>query len=79
MTLTLGRKYRINAHNHPKDGRVGTLESVQSGEAWLMVGGKLARVPAVCLTDVNVVQADLTHLQVRPPHLLEWMDMETFA
>jgi hypothetical protein len=79
MTLTLGRKYRINSHGHSKDGRVGTLESVQSGEAWLMVGGKLARVPAVCLTDKNVLQVDLTHLLVRPPHLIENTDREAYA
>jgi hypothetical protein len=79
MQLQLGRKYRINCAESRHDGRVGVLEATINGEAWLMVGGKLARVPVQNLTDRNVVQADLTHLQVRPPHLLEWMDMETFA
>jgi hypothetical protein len=79
MQLQLGRKYRINCAESCHDGRVGVLESTINGEAWLMVGGKLARVPAVCLTDKNVLQVDLTHLLVRPPHLIENSDREAYA
>lgn len=75
----LGRKYRINDPSSRYDGRVGTLESVQNGEAWLLVHGRLARVPADRVTDRNVVQIDLAPLRVRNDAPLVWGDEEVFA
>ncbi len=66
-----GRRYRIDCQNHRCDGRVGTLEFFLDGEAWLTVNGRLVKAPAQCITDRNVVQADLSHLRRSEPEL-EW-------
>lgn len=79
MKLKPGKRYRINSAGHKFDGRVGTLESVNNGEAWLMVNGKLARVQAQRITDRNVVQADISALRFRPEIQLAWMEGEQFA
>jgi len=79
MNLKPGRRYRINDPSCRVDGRVGVLEVVNSDEAWLMVSGRLVRVPVQNITDRNVVQEDLTHLRVRQPTQLEWSEGEQFA
>lgn len=79
MKLKLGKRYRINSAGHKHDGRVGVLESIQNGEAWLSICGKLSRVPVSDITDRNVVQADLSALRLRPEIQLAWMEGEQFA
>lgn len=77
--LKLGRRYRINDQGNKADGRVGTLESVINGEAWLMVGRTLAKAPASSLTDKGVVNMDLTPFRIPAPVQLEWSDNEVFG
>lgn len=79
-SLQMGRRYRINHQGNKADGRVGTLESVIGGEAWLKVAGfPLVKAPASSLTDRGVVQIDLAPLRVRQEAPLAWDDMESFA
>lgn len=78
--LKLGRRYRINDQGNKADGRVGTLESVLNGEAWLKVAGfGLVRVNAASITDRGVVQADLSIYRTRDVQPLVWGDDEAFA
>jgi hypothetical protein len=80
VVLTLGRRYRINEQGNKADGRVGSLESVMGGEAWLKVAGfPLVRASVESLTDKGVVQVDLAPLRVRQEPPLVWGDLESFA